>query len=165
MNKFEKIRISFRPDRVKTLFIGESAPDSGRFFYNSDSSLFHAMKRAFGSQSTFLDDFKANGFYLDDLVQRPVNKLANTERTRLRWEFVSKLANRLMDYKPEATVIVMRAIRPMVLKAMQMAGICYEPYCTPHPAFGNWNRFHIAMTEIISSLPVTDGRNRKGLTK
>ncbi|MGB6742729.1 MAG: hypothetical protein WBE38_03655 [Terracidiphilus sp.] len=164
MSNFEELRKSFRPDRITTLFVGESAPHSGRFFYNSDSSLFHAMKKAFGSHSTFLDDFKRNGFYLDDLVLVPVNKLANRERSILRWESVSELAARLKDYRPEAIVIVMRAIKPMVLRAMRTAGISYEPYCTPHPAFGNWNRFHTTMTEIIDSLPVIDGNNRKEIT-
>jgi hypothetical protein len=49
----------------------------------------------------------------------------------------------------------------MVLEAMRSAGLPYEPYCTPHPAFGNWTRFHAAMTGIINSLPVTGGNRRK----
>lgn len=164
MSNFEELRKSFRPDRITTLFVGESAPHSGRFFYNSDSSLFHAMKKAFGGQETFLEDFKRSGFYLDDLVLVPVNKLANRERSILRWESVSELAARLKDYRPKAIVIVMRAIKPMVLRAMRTACISYEPYCTPHPAFGNWNCFHTAMTETIDSLPVIGGNNRKEIT-
>ena len=162
MSDLEGIRKSFRPDRITTLFVGESAPESGRFFYNSNSSLFHAMRKAFGDQATFLEDFKRNGFYLDDLVLVPINKLTDNERSRLRWESVSKLADRLKEYGPEAIVIVMRAIKPMVLEAMRMAGISYEPFCVPHPAFGNWPRFRLAITEIIPSLPVTNGSNLKG---
>jgi len=115
-------------------------------------------------EATFLEDFKRSGFYLDDLVLVPVNKLASRERSRLRWGSVSKLADRLKDYRPEAIVILMRAIEPMVLEAMRLAGISYEPYCTPHPAFGNWNRFHIAMTEITDSLPVIGGNIWKDIT-
>jgi hypothetical protein len=154
-NKFEALRKSFRPDRITTLFVGESAPAGGSFFYSGDSSLFRAMKKAFGGQATFLEDFKMNGFYLDDLIHTPVNKLASRERSVLRRESVSKLADRLKEYTPEAVVIVMCAIKPMVLDAMRIAGILYEPYCTPHPAFGNWNRFQAAMGGIIDSLPVT----------
>jgi hypothetical protein len=165
MNKLEELRKSFRPDHITTLFVGESAPDSGRFFYSSDSSLFHAMKKAFGGQETFLENFKMNGFYLDDLVLVPINKVANRERSKLRWEAVSKFADRLNDYGPKAIVIVMSAIKPMVLEAMHRAGISYEPYCTPHPAFGNWNRFQTAMTRIIDNLPVTSRDNRKETTE
>jgi hypothetical protein len=161
MNDLEELRRSFRPHRITTLFVGESAPQSGRFFYSGNSSLFYAMQRAFDGRATFLEDFKRSGFYLDDLVRVPINKLESRERSALRWKCVSNLADRLTGYKPEAIVIVMRAIKPMVLEAMRRAGIAYQPHCTPHPAFGNWTRFHTAMTAIIYSLPATDGSNWK----
>jgi hypothetical protein len=123
--------------------------------------LFYAMQRAFGGRATFLADFKRSGFYLDDLAHVPLNKLTRRERSTLRWQSVPGLANRLKQYRSEAIVIVMRAIKPMVLEAMQRAGIRYEPWCTPHPAFGNWTRFHTEMTEIIDSLPTADGSNWK----
>jgi hypothetical protein len=59
----------------------------------------------------------------------------------------------------------MRAILPKVRQAMRMAGMSYEPVCVPHPAFGNWNRFSNAMTEIIDDLPVADGSKHKGLIR
>ena len=164
MNELEELRKSFLPGYVTTLFVGESAPESGRFFYSGNSSLFHAMKRAFGNQEAFLQDFRKRGFYLDDLVLTPVNKLEKRKRTRLRQEAVPELAKRLIEYKPKAIVVVMQAILPVVRKAMQMAGISYEPFCVPHPAFGNWTRFHNAMTKILSDLPVADGAI-KGLIK
>ncbi len=163
MNDLEELRKSFRPGLITTLFVGESAPASGRFFYSGDSSLFYAMKREFGNQETFLEDFKDKGFYLDDLVLTPINKLERHERLKQRQEAVPKLAKRLVEYKPKAVVVVMRAILPAVWKAMRMAGISYEPFCVPHPAFGNWIRFSNAMKEIIDSLPVADGGNQKEL--
>ncbi len=161
MTNLEELRLSFRPHRIATLFVGESAPHSGRFFYSGNSSLFYAMQRAFGGKATFLQDFKRSGFYLDDLVAVPVNKLASRQRSAHRWQSVAGLANRLRSYKPQAIVIVMCAIKPMVAEAMRSAGISYEPYCTPHPAFGNWTRFHTAMTEIVNNLPCTGSNYRK----
>jgi hypothetical protein len=157
MNNLEELRKSFYPGTVATLFVGESAPASGRFFYSGNSSLFRAMKRAFGDRETFLQDFKTKGFYLDDLVLTPVNKLKRPERSRQRQDAVPELAKRLSEYKPKAVVVVMRAILPTVRKAMHMAGIMYEPFCVPHPAFGNWTRFSNAMTQIIDDLPVAKG--------
>lgn len=162
MNKLEELRQSFRPEHIATLFVGESAPNSGRFFYSGDSSLFQAMKKAFGNPENFLEDFRRRGFYLDDLVLTPVNKLQTRERSRLRKEAVPELAKRLIEYKPVAIVVVMQAIQSIVRDAMHMAGVKYEPFCVPHPAFGNSTRFHIAMTEIIESLSVADGSNQKG---
>jgi len=153
MNLLEDLRKSFCPDCIATLFVGESAPESGKFFYSGNSSLFYAMKRAFGGSQAFLEDFKKRGFYLDDLVLTPINKLAKYERSRLRQEAVPELAKRLMAYKPKAVVVVMRAILPMVREAMQAAGMTCEPFCVPHPAFGNWTRFSSAMTAIIDDLP------------
>jgi hypothetical protein len=164
MSELEELRRSFRPVRITTLFVGESAPQSGRFFYCGNSSLFHGMKRAFGNRDTFLEDFKGKGFYLDDLVLKPVNKLERRERSRLRWASAARLAERLVEYKPKAIVVVMRAIKPMVQEAMRKAGISYEPFCAPHPAFGNWTRFHLAMIEIIDNLPATTESNQKELT-
>lgn len=163
MSNLEELRKSFRPHRIATLFVGESAPQSGRFFYSGNSSLFYAMQRAFGSKATFLEEFKRSGFYLDDLVPVPVNKMENRERSALRWKSVSSLADRLRDYKPQVVVTVMRAIKPMVLEAVRKADLACALYCTPHPAFGNWTRFHTAMNEIIDSLPVADSKNWKGI--
>lgn len=157
MSDLEELRKSYRPDRITTLFVGESAPESGKFFYSGNSSLFYAMQKAFGGRSTFLHDFKRSGFYLDDLVLTPVNKLKNKERSAIRWESAAKLANRLKDYKPDAIVIAMCAIESMVREAMHIAGIPYEPHCVPHPAFGNSNRFHAAIGKIIGGLPVEGG--------
>jgi hypothetical protein len=157
MNGLEKLRKSFYPDSITTLFVGESAPASGRFFYSGNSSLFRAMKRVFGERETFLDDFKRNGFYLDDLVLTPINKIERRERSRRRQEAVPELAKRLAEYKPKAVVVVMRAILPKVRQAMQIAEMSNEPFCVPHPAFGNWPRFSNAMKEIIDDLPVADG--------
>jgi hypothetical protein len=66
------------------------------------------MKRAFGDRETFLEDFKRNGFYLDDLVLTPINKLDRRDRSRRREEAVPELAKRLVEYKPKAAVVVMR---------------------------------------------------------
>jgi hypothetical protein len=165
MNKLEELRQSFRPAHITTLFVGESAPHSDRFFYSGDSSLFRAMKKAFGNRESFLQDFQHKGFYLDDLVLTPVNKLQNRDRSRLRKEAVPQLAKRLAEYRPSAIVIVMRGIQSVVRDAMRIAGIIYEPFCVPHPAFGNSIRFHIAMTEIIESLPITGGSKSKGLNR
>lgn len=161
MSETEKIRKDFKPDRIMTLFVGESGPASGRFFYYGNSTLYRAMERVLGNRETFFDDFKRKGFYLDDLVLTPINKLERRERSRLRQQAIPKLAKRLIEYKPKAVVVVMRAIQPMVREAMNVAGISYEPYCVPHPAFGNWNRFCNEMTEIIDSLPTVGGSKQK----
>jgi hypothetical protein len=42
----EHLRKHYRPDRVRILFVGESPPASGRFFYQADSGLYRAATAA-----------------------------------------------------------------------------------------------------------------------
>ncbi|MGH9678017.1 MAG: hypothetical protein ACRD36_13015, partial [Candidatus Acidiferrum sp.] len=77
MNDIEKLRCSFRPKHITTLFVGESPPHGGTFFYKRDSLLYHRMKEAFSAGENFLTEFKANCFFLEDLVQYPINQIKN----------------------------------------------------------------------------------------
>lgn len=161
MTNYENVRKSYRPDRITTLFVGESAPHGGTFFYNQDSGLFREIRKAFQGQDRFLDDFQKNGFYLDDLVLEPVNQLSAKDRLSLCKSSISSFSKRLRTYKPEAIVILLHRIRPIVLNAIAEAGLSAKLYCTPYPGFGNQPRFHQAMTGIIPNLPVANGSKWK----
>ena len=161
MSNFESVRRSYRPRRIATLFVGESAPHGGTFFYNQNSGLFREIRKAFRGHTRFLDDFKRNGFYLDDLVLEPVNHLGPKDRRSLCRNAVSSFVDRLSDYNPKAIVVLLMSIRPMVLDAMRAAGLSCPVYCTPYPGFGNQPRFHKAMAEIIPNLPVARGNQWK----
>jgi hypothetical protein len=157
----ENLRQSYRPTQITTLFVGESAPHGGTFFYNQNSGLFREIRKAFCGKEAFLEDFKNKGFYLDDLVLEPVNHLEHKARTSLCKDSISSFAKRLKNYKPEAIVILLMSIKPMVLEAMHEAGLSYEPFCTPYPGFGNQPRFQKAMIGIIPNLPVANGSKWK----
>jgi hypothetical protein len=161
MNRQENLRRSYRPNRITTLFVGESAPHGGTFFYDQNSGLFREMRKAFKGGDSFLEDFKRNGFYLDDLAPEPVNHLLNRDRRSMLNQSISSFAKRLKNYRPKAIVILLMSIRPMVVKAISEAGLSYEPYWTPYPGFGNQPRFQKAMTEIIPNLPVARGTQWK----
>jgi hypothetical protein len=83
----ERIRKRYRPERIITLFVGESAPESGKFFYSGTTPiLIHmqtAVEAALGKNGDFLQRFKAYGWYLDDLVLNPVDKLPKSQREAL----------------------------------------------------------------------------------
>jgi len=70
MEAIEAARARFRPERITTLFVGESAPASGDFFYYGNTAMFRRMQRAvehaLGEGGDFLERFKAMGRYLDD---------------------------------------------------------------------------------------------------
>jgi hypothetical protein len=156
MTEVERLRQNFKPEPIRTLFIGESPPHGGNFFYQADSRLYRAMEKAFGGRPDFLAWFKSRGYFLDDLVLHPINKIKDKrERRKQRLESVVFLAQRLAYYKPAAVVVVMCAIEPEVRDAMRRGGVPQSVpiYVTPFPSFGNQKRFQAKMVEIISRLP------------
>jgi hypothetical protein len=163
MSHFEEVRRSYRPRRITTLFVGESAPHGGAFFYNQDSGLFREMRKAFHGGGSFLAQFKRHGFYLDDVSLEPVNQLNSASRVARLNQSVSTFAERLRDYRPQAIVILLISIKSMVIRAMRAADLSYEPFCTPYPGFGNQPRFQTAMAEIIPNLPTISGSKWKEL--
>ena len=67
-HNWENLRANYQPDNIRVLFIGESPPASGKFFYREISTLYYATKEAFNNPSNFLIKFQNWGFFLDDLV-------------------------------------------------------------------------------------------------
>ena len=72
----EPLGASYRPAKIKVLFIGESAPAGGAFFYKQTGQVHSQFRQALtphiGDSPTFVEAFKEAGFYLDDLVLEPV---------------------------------------------------------------------------------------------
>ena len=158
MEAVEATRARFCPERITTLFVGESAPHSGDFFYCGNNAMLRHMQRAAEdtlgkSSGDFLARFKAYGWYLDDLVLTPVNQLPQPQR-RAKWlEGQQSLADRIAVYQPEAVVSVLMRIEPFVNAAATMAGSKAPRYAVPFPGMGQQARFLKAMAHIIPKLP------------
>src|ERR1700742_2938046 len=80
----EKARADHRPQRITTLFVAESAPAGGTFFYYGNGHLGRYLRRSIEDvlvgDGSFLKRFQSYGWYLDDLVLVPVNHLTPHER-------------------------------------------------------------------------------------
>ncbi|HVH02519.1 MAG TPA: hypothetical protein VM891_06155 [Amaricoccus sp.] len=156
--EIEPLRSKYKPSKIKVLFIGESAPAGGAFFYAANSNLFRAMKQALstrlGAAPDFLSAFMKAGCYLDDLVLTPVNWHDNAERKRLHRENIPALARRLSQYHPEAIVAVMKAISGPVKEACRQAELTCPFYCVSFPANGRQSDFRREMTDLIPRLPI-----------
>jgi hypothetical protein len=151
----ESIRASYRPKRITTLFVGESAPHNGTFFYLGNTMLLRQMKRAvelaLGETSNFLESFKAYGWYVDDLVLTPVNHLSKSERIARCFDARKSLADRIAEYKPEAIVSLLHVVEPFVDDAAKEAGSNVPRHVVPFPRFPK--RFRAAMAILIPKLP------------
>jgi hypothetical protein len=154
VSELEKLRLSYRPQQIATLFVGESPPHNGTFFYKGDSRLFRELKKVFGDSVGFLSEFKAKGLFLDDLVLYPINHMEKAERKAHRWKGVPSVAQRMKSYQPSTVVALMCAIKPMVVEAMRRAGLSRIPlYVMPFPAQGNQVRFRTKMAEVVRTIP------------
>jgi hypothetical protein len=138
----ERLRRKYRPRVVRLLFIGESPPASGRFFYRGDSGLFRAMREAFrvADASTgdedFLDAFQSMGCYLVDACGEPVDGLDPGARKAACMQGEAGLARKIRRLKPKAIVTLVKSIRENVRRAAAEAGWSGPIVELPYP--GRW---------------------------
>ena len=119
----ERLRRRYRPARVRLLFIGESPPASGRFFYRQDSGLYRAIRDAFRmidpsiTDDTFLEIFQRSGCYLIDACAAPVDHLDANSRRAACLAGEPALTRRIRHLEPAAIVTLVKSIRDNVQRA------------------------------------------------
>ena len=144
LRRRERLRQRFRPDRVRWLFVGESPPASGRFFYQGDSGLYRAMRDAFQSvdpaiaDAAFLARFQASGCYLIDVCQEPVDDLDPALRRAVCRDCELSLSRRIARLRPQVILTVVRSIEENVRAAAGNAGWGGTWVHLPYP--GRWSR-------------------------
>lgn len=130
----ERLRRRFRPREIRVLFVGESPPFGGTFFYRANSKLYYATRVGFEAaipelrkQADFLEAFKRLGCYLEDLSPVPVNHLdlgdrdQRRERRAIRRPGIEPLARRIQPWAPRVVAIVVKEIVADAKKALAIA--------------------------------------------
>ena len=163
MENIEHVREKYRPARVRILFVGESPPASGRFFYFGSGILCSSTQRAFSqalgvtfaTPSDFLDFFGEVGCFLEDLSHSPVDHLPPHRRTEELDLSVDSFAKRLQELTPELVIIFLKKIAPLVEKAAVKAGIPLGMVrVLPFPGSGHQNRYIAGLVKILSETVV-----------
>jgi hypothetical protein len=149
--EIERIRESYRPHAIRTLFVGESRPANGKFFSDSEprpiTRWFEKALELGGDD--FLARFRDSGLYLDDLVLTPVNLSTNADKARLRREAVPGLRERITRYAPNLVVAIMKGIGPFVRDAAK--GISrFE--VVPFPGNSHQRKFLEEMRKLRSAI-------------
>jgi hypothetical protein len=162
----ERLRRSFCPARIRVLFIGESPPASGRFFYSANSGLYRAMRMAFQTADSRIEDenflavFRAHGCYLTDLSQEPVDRLEPELRREIRQKGEKSLARDIARLRPDIVAPVLRSIVRNVENAVARANWQGQVLHFPYP--GRWSRhrdaFIEALVPVIRTLEVQQDR-------
>ena len=163
--ELENIRRSYRPNRITVLFVGESPPHGGTFFYCQNSRLFsytvEAFRRAFRPdirEEQFLSMFMRAGCYLEDLSLAPINHLSKPERRKARSAAVGQFRKRAKAASPEAVVCLMKGIAKLVREAVNGAGFATVPFeAVPFPAMGHEQEYVAELSPILRCL-AADGR-------
>lgn len=156
-----ELREEFKPERVKTLFVGESSPAGGTHFYRANSNLFRATQAAFAiafgervpQGPRFLHWFRDQGCWLVDLADRPVNRLQGPERTVSVTAGVDRLADLIRDERPEQIVAVKASIAAAVKQAMSTADFGGAVVELPFPV-RQWRAVYVR--ELSRALGATD---------
>jgi hypothetical protein len=126
------------------LFIGESPPASGRFFYSGNSGLYHAIRDVFQaadrsvSDDMFLVRFREYGCYLIDLCPEPVDQLESRARRTACIGGEESLSRIIRRLQPEMIISLVRSIRDNVERAVQNSDWHGLVLDLPYP--GRWIR-------------------------
>jgi hypothetical protein len=138
---------------VRLLFIGESPPASGRFFYRGDSGLYRAMRDAFRTvdpsirDENFLTAFQAWGYYLVDLCAEPVDRLDAKSRKAACRAAENLLARAIARLRPDGIATVVRSIEGNVARAALRAPWTGPVLHLPYP--GRWYRNRDIFIEML----------------
>jgi hypothetical protein len=158
----ETVRAHYRPKTILTLFVGESAPHSGDFFYFGNTGLTGYMHKAMeaaglGGAGDFLERFKSYGWYLDDLVLTPINQLGESpQRKKECRDAQASMAARIKEYQPRAIVSLLLGIRDIVEAAAIDAGSDARLFAVPFAGMGQQLRFLEEMAHILPQLPKSE---------
>jgi hypothetical protein len=141
---------------VRILFVGESPPASGRFFYQADSGLYRAVRKtfliAFPSlrEGEFLDSFRALGCYLVDLCGEPVDKMTSDARRCARRFGEFRLARTIQALRPEIIITILLSIGENVRRAREHAAWSGPHLELPYP--GRWHRARLQFSRKLVPL-------------
>ena len=148
-------RDNFRPGKVRFLFIGESRPAQGNFFYYENSNLYRYTKQAFEHVSGALfncETFKEYGCWLYVVCDTPVNGLEDDERILQIQQGIPRMIVLLQQLLPEYVIFVKkgnfgRMVYPAVLNTGLVDG--EKIFLLPFPACGQQGRYVRELTAIL----------------
>jgi hypothetical protein len=147
------LRARYRPPVITTLFVGESPPAGGGFFYAGDNAMLAHMRSAvdaaLGPEDNVLDRLVRYGWFLDDLVDTPVDQLPVADRRRACREARPALAQRIAVAQPLAIVTLLLRIEPDVEAAASLAASSAPRYAVLFPGMGQQVRFRTAMAALL----------------
>jgi hypothetical protein len=155
-------RNQYIPSNTKVVFVLESPPISGRYFYNRDGALseplFRAMMKAVleiapASKEEGLQEFASRGFFLIDATYTPVNHCKGKERNAIILQDFPLLVEALREYAPRETgIVLVKANVCELLDARLIAAgfnVLNRGAVIPFPSTGQQSRFAERVRKVL----------------
>lgn len=164
MNIYENLRKKYKPDNVKILFVGESRPNQGTFFYKENSKLYTHTQKAFNpllSNNFNLSIFKEMGCWLYDVCPQPVNNLKPPARRKEIKKHILGLRETVVSFNPEYIIVVKRGdLRNIALPILTEIGYYENPliygnlgkhdtFYLPFPSNSHESEYEKQLTEVL----------------
>lgn len=160
-SEYLKLRDRFTPQNPKIIFVLESPPASGLYFYNPDGKttepLFKAMMKDVleiepKTKEEGLQKFAAAGYLIIDATYTPVNNLDDDEADAIIGRDFRDLVEDLSKHATADTGIVLVKANICDLEPkLKEAGfnILNAGVRIPFPATGNQNKFRSAIRAVL----------------
>jgi hypothetical protein len=153
----EEVRLQFKPEDIRMLYVCESAPASGVFFYCGNSGFTRYTRRAFetglnrsfASNESFLSFFKETGCWLDDISYVPVNKLSPTDRKTHLKKQTPAFAQRLNAANPTYLIVTLKSITSYVDSALEQVAVRPIVRYLPFPGNSHQTKYMNQLCEIL----------------
>ena len=163
MNKkyYLNLRNLYHPDNLRYIFILESPPVSGLYFYDKNgktseplfAELMKFLKISVGSKSEGLNYFTKSGYLLVDATYQPVNELKGKERDKTILNDFDNLVEDLGNINPDKTIpliLVKANICKILEPRLKQEGfnVLNNDIVVPFPSTGQQKRFHAEISKF-----------------
>jgi hypothetical protein len=165
---YARARDRYKPDKVIVLFIAESPPSSGGYFYFSQTigkdHLFRETMKALElwplsrpmgkglDKRPFLAAFHSKGFFLIDTCELPVDKLPPAERRNAIVRGADRIVYKVKHLDPTNIVIVKKTVFHPIREALEKAGLramVLNKAPLPFPSHGNQQKFRDGLRHAL----------------
>lgn len=162
------LRNKYKPKKIKLIFLLESPPASGRYFYNPKGTttepLFSAMMKLMDyhpkDKVDGLAEFQGRGYFLLDATYQPINNLRGSRRNEI---ILRDLLHLLDDLKAvtrnqRTKIILVKANICRMLEAPLKElryNVINDGITVPFPSTGQQNNFFNAINQIFAMNKIT----------
>lgn len=158
-----KLRNKYLPEKLKLIFVLESPPASGKYFYDetgkTSEPLFNELMKLLNYKPADKKDglvfFRDKGFFLVDATYKPVNELKGKKRNETIIsdfnELVADLEG-LCHNKKSPLILVKANICRLLEKKLEAKAftVLNKEIVIPFPSTGQQKRFHAEIGKILN---------------